>query len=131
MAETYAWPEGTIYIWTGTAGSALVAYAENVRATFTRGWENYQTLTGTHGDRLTGQRVDVTIGALHHPDNSALRALFDAATAVHMHLRESSHLGSAGHFLYSGRIDVLSKAGQQGGLFSVQLDYHSNVWSAY
>jgi len=131
MTETFAWPEGAIYIWTGTAGSALVAYAENIQATFARGWENYQTLTGTYGDRFTGQRVDVSIGALHHPDNAALRTLFDAQTAVHLHLRESSILGSAGHFLYSGRIDALSKAGANGGLFTVRLDYHSNVWSAY
>ena len=131
MAETYAWPEGKIYLWTGTAGSAIVAFAENVQATFTRGWDNYQTLTGTYGDRLTGRRVDLSIGALHHPDNSALRILFNAETAVHMHLYESSNQGSAGHYLWSGRIDTLSKAGQANGLFSVSLTYHCNVESAY
>lgn len=132
--EAFTYSESYAWLWTGSttaSASALIAFAESTRGTFQKGFQNYQTLTGTYGDRLTGQRADVNIGALHHLDNAALRAMFDAGTAVHMHIFESSIGYSAGHFLWSGRIDTLDKAGQRGGIFTVQLSYHCNSWSAY
>jgi len=54
MAEVWAWPEASVYLYTGTAtASALVAYAQNTRVSLVRGWDNYRTLTGLYQDALT------------------------------------------------------------------------------
>jgi len=134
MAETYGWPEGTVYLWTGSAtSSAVVAYAQNVRATLQRGWDNYQTLDGLWHDRHTGQRADVQIGALLTRDNSALNAMFEAtAVLVHMHLIYDHNAGgSAGRFLYSGKIDALTDGGGDKQSTTMELAYHCNLWTAY
>ena len=134
MAETYAWLEGTVYIWTGTGtASAVVAYAQSVRATLVRGWENYQTLDGAWHNRHTGQRADVQIGALLTRDNSALNAMFDATGAlVHVHMiYDHSAGGSAGRILYSGQIDTLSDNGSDGQSVNLEMAYHCNSWTAY
>lgn len=134
MAETYVWPEGTLYVWTGTAtASAAIAYAQNVRATTVRGWENYQTLDGVWHNRHTGQRCDVSIGALLTRDNSALNAMFDqTAQLVHMHMIYShSAGGSAGRLLWSGQIDSLGDNGAENQSTTVEMTYHCNAWSAY
>jgi hypothetical protein len=133
MAETFAWPEGSCHFWTGTAtASAVLAYAQQTNVMLVRGWYNTQTLDGTYHDKLTGQRANVTIGALWTPDQSALVRLYESATAVHVHFRHAlSGGGSAGHVLYSGRIDNLQLAGQDGGLYQMMMMYHANSWSAY
>ena len=134
MGETFSWPEGAIYAWTGSAtSSALLLYAEEIQGAFQRGWENYQTLDGVYHDRHTGQRVDVRVGTLYCRDNSALRAFFDTtAVTVHLHLKHSNSLSeSAGYFLYTGVIDALTLDGRKDDLFRYAMSYHSNVWSAY
>ena len=134
MAETYAWPEGTIYIWTASAtASAVVGYAQSVRATLVRGWENYQTLDGGWHNRHTGQRADVQIGALLTRDNSALNAMLDATgVLVHLHLLyDHSAGGSAGRYLWSGQIDTMSDNGSEGQSTTMEMAYHCNIWSAY
>jgi len=131
--EVYAWPEGTIYLYTGTAtASALVAYAQNLRASIGRGWDNYRTLTGLYQDALTGLRADVQIGTFYTTDNVTLTRMFESATAVHMHLKHgSTTIGTAGVFLYSGRLDNIEIAGSDGELFRYAVNYHANAWSAY
>ena len=133
MAEVWAWPEASVYLYTGTAtASALVAYAQNTRVSLVRGWDNYRTLTGLYQDALTGLRADVQIGALYTLDNTALTRFFESATAVHIHFRlANTPVGSAGHFLYSGRLDSLEIAGSDGELFRYAVNYHANAWSAY
>jgi hypothetical protein len=132
MAETFVWPEGAIYLWTGTAtASAIPAYAEYVQGTFMRGWENYATLDGVWHNVQTGQRADITLGTLYTMDNEVIRAMEGTATAVHMELRQSSINGTAGYVLYSGRIDMMALAGREGDTFKFSLSYHANEWSAY
>src|SRR3990172_4707973 len=125
MAEVWAWPEASVYLYTGTAtASALVAYAQNTRVSLVRGWDNYRTLTGLYQDALTGLRADAQIGAL---DTVTLTRMFESATAVHAHFRHAnSNVGSAGHFLYSGRLDTLEFAGSDGELFRYAVNYHAN-----
>ena len=134
MAETYVWPEGTIYLWTGSAtSSAVVAYAMNVRATVMRGWDNYQTLDGAWHNRHTGLRADVSIGALLTRDNSALNAMFDTTAApVHLHLMwDHGAGGSAGRIFYSGQLDTLNDNGSDGQSTMMDMMYHANAWTAY
>jgi hypothetical protein len=130
MAEVFVWREASAYWWTGTAtASAQLAYAENVRVALTRGWDNFQRLAGTWGNNQTGTRADVQIGTLYHVSN--LQALFDSATAVHWHFMHLHALGSAGIYLYSGRIDTLELVGDQAQPFRHNLTYHANNWSGY
>ena len=131
MAEVYMWGEVGLWAYTGTAtSSALVGYAEDVMLTLQWGYDNFQTLTGTWQDTLTGQRADLTVGTFWIPSNSALRHM--TGTAVHLHLRASAGVnGTAGFHLYSGRIDLLTYQGRQNELFRERMAYHCNVWSAY
>ena len=131
MGETFAWPEGTIYLWTGSAtASAIPAYAQNVQGTFVQGWDNFATCDGNWHDVLTGVRADVTIGALYTVDN-AVKAMVASQTAIHMHIRHTALGASAGYLLYSGRADVVTLAGREGEVFQWSMSYHANVWSAY
>lgn len=132
MSESFAWPEGAIYLWTGTAtASAIPTYAQSIQGSFERGWDNFATLSGGWRNTLTGERADVTIGTLYTVDNAALRA-FDAAKAdVHMHIRHDVQGASAGYLLYSGRIDRMSLGGRDDDIYQFTVDYHANVWSAY
>lgn len=133
MSESFAWPEGAAWLWTGSASaSALVAYATETRAALDHGWESYRTLDGNWHTRHTGQRAEVQIGALYCRDNTALQALFEAQTAVHIHLRHLNALNeSAGRILWSGVIDHLEEIGREGDLYRLALRYHCHAWSGY
>jgi hypothetical protein len=133
MSESFAWPEGTVWLWTGSgSASALVAYATETRITVAHGWDSYRTLDGAWHTHHTGQRADVQIGALYSRDNAAWQALFDAQTAVHLHFRHANALGeTAGRFLWSGVIDHLEEIGQEGDLYRLALRGHAHAWSAY
>lgn len=132
MPEVIAWPEGKVWIWTGTAGSALLAFAQNSRAFLVRGYDNYSTLDGVYHNVETGRRADVQIESLLTTNATALQVLFDAATATHVHMAHAiTGGGSAGHRFWTGRIDYLVYQGQVGDLYKYQVAYHSNVWSAY
>jgi hypothetical protein len=134
MGEAYAWPEGTIYLWTGTASAAAVAgLAINIRADFDYGVDNYRTLDGVYRNLHTGQRADVQIGGLYTPELSALQAMEAAKTAIHLHLKlyNSAHVGSAGFVLYTGAIDRFGLNGAEGGLFQTTISFHANVWTGY
>ena len=134
MAESYVWGEGTIYVWTGSAtATAVIAYAQNVRATMVRGWENYQTLDGAWHNRHTGQRADVQIGALLTRDNSALNVIADTTAAlVHIHLLYNhSAGGSAGRILWSGQFDSFGDNGSEGQSVLSDVSFHCNSWTAY
>src|SRR5574343_10019 len=131
MAATFAWPEGRIYLWTGTAtASALVAYAERVYGTLAYGVDNFRTLYGTYHNLLTGQRADVYIGALYTKDMLTLQRMADAQTGVHAHLNHSGYQGSAGYFLYSGAINSVGVVGREGDIIRVTFSYQANAWSA-
>jgi hypothetical protein len=130
-SETFSFPEGTLWLWTATAtASAQVMYAQNSRAALTHGWVNMPTMDGSYYDHLTGQRADVSIGALYSPDLTIQR-MFNSATAIHMRMNHSSIMGSAGYYFYSGRIDNLELAGSDGSVFKFNMTYHANKWSAY
>lgn len=133
MTEAFAWPEGNIYIYTGNATpstSAVFAHAQNMRAPFEVGWDNRANASGTYYDHKTGQRVNVSIGAIYTV-NSTLAKIFASATAVHMKFIHSNLAGSGGFFLYSGRIDSLQYAGSDKTPYTYTLQAHFNAWSAY
>jgi hypothetical protein len=132
MAETFAWPEGSVYLWTGaTTASAVVAYAEHVYGTLLYGIDNFRTLDGTYHNLWTGQRADVYVGAFYTTDAQQLQVIADAQTAIHAHLKHSGLAGSAGLFLYSGAIDSVQLQGAAGDVYRFSLQFHANNWSAY
>lgn len=131
MPEAYVWPEGQIYIWTGTAtASAVVSFAENSNLQVAYGWDNRPNLSGTYRDHLTGKRADLSIAALYTIDGTIQR-MADSATAVHIKLIHNTINGSAGFFLYSGRLDNIAYQGDNAAPYKYALQYHANVWSGF
>lgn len=131
MPEVYSWREGQVYIYTGNgATSAVVAFAQETRIGTTRGWVNQAHLDRTYSDHLTGQRADVSIGALYTFDNT-IQKIDTSATAIHMKFWHSSVNGTAGMFLYSGRIDNMEFIGTEASPYLWRLQAHFNLWSAY
>lgn len=132
MSESFSWPEGTVYIYTGSAtASAIIAYAENTQVNLTRGWDNRASLSGLYRDHLTGQMAQVSVGVLTTLDWTVFR-MFESATATHFHFRHTGiGSASAGLFLFSGRLDSMAFQGNNGNLFKFTLSYHCNAWSGY
>lgn len=129
--EAFGWPEGQVYLWTGTAtASAVVALAQNTQGVFQRGWETHQSIDGVYGQHLTGQRADVSIGAVYTYD-ATIKRMVDAATAIHLKLYHSSINGSAGLILYSGVVDAFGLNGSENNPYVYTLQYHCHIWSAY
>ena len=131
MAEAYVWPEGQIAIYTGNgAASAVVAYAQQSQASRAWGWNNTETVGGVYADHLTGKRVTVSVQAMHTFDGTIAK-IAESATAVHMKFIHNTVNGSAGVFLYSGRIDALDYAGSEGSPYTWTMQAHFNLWSAF
>jgi len=130
-AEQYAWPEGTLLVWTGTSNPHTASYVDSVAMQVMRGWINIgPSFGGLYTDVLTGWRVDVTIGAAYTYDKT-LQRMFESATAMHLHFYHSSVNGSAGVKCWSGRVSNWTVNGQEGGVYTVGLTYQANAWSAY
>lgn len=130
-AEQYSWPEGRLLLWTGASQPYTATYVDNVSVRTTRGWLNAgPTFGGSYTDVLTGRRADVTVGAAYTYDK-VMQRMFESATAIHLEIYHSSVNGTAGVKLWSGRVDEWSVVGQEGGLYTISLAYHANVWSAY
>lgn len=133
MPESFAWPEGVVFIYTGNATpstSAVIAYAQNTRIPLNMGWDNRAAASGNYYDHKTGQRADVSIGAIHTVDNT-ISKIFASATAVHMKFINQNAVGSGGYFLYSGRIDSLQFQGADKMPFSYAINMHFNAWSGF
>ena len=133
MAEAFSWMDGLLYIYTGAAApstSALIAYAQNSRGNFAYGWDNRAAANGTYRDHKTGQRVDLFINAIYTNDTTITK-ITESATAVHFKLMQSHAIGSAGYFLYSGRIDAIQYQGSDKNPFVYSLNAHFNAWSAF
>lgn len=130
-AEVYAWPEGELLVWTGSASPVAVARVNNARHREQMGWLNSgPTVGGVYTDHLTGMRADVNIDAGFTYDMTLPR-IMEAATAVHMEFRYAGVNGSAGYKFWSGRIDAHEVYGGQNSLINFTLAYHANIWSAY
>lgn len=131
MPEAYAWPDGQAALHTGAgATSAVVGYAQQTQVTLTWGWLNHGTLGTAYYDHLTGQRAEVTIAALYTFDKT-VKLMAQSATAVHLKLIHSGVNGSAGFWLWSGRIDSMDFAGSQDNPYTWSLRAHFNQWSAF
>lgn len=131
MAEVFSWVEGQVYIWTGNSTvSAVNAYIQNTNCVEQYGWNNRRLVTGTYQDVLTGYRADVQIGAMFTPDATIQK--FARATALtHMHFRHSSLAGTAGYFLWSGRIDRIEHIGSEATPYVFNVAFHSNIVTGY
>ena len=130
-AEVFAWPEGEVLLWTGSATPYAVGYANGVAVQVTEGWRNRgPSLGGTYNDFLTGRIAYVNVRAGYTYD-ADLIGIMQAGTAVHCEVRHSGINGTAGVVLHSGRLSNLTINGQAGGLFTYSLNYYANHWSAY
>lgn len=130
-AESYAWPEGTLLVWTGTSSPFTAGYVSDSTLQLVYGWQNVgPSIGGTYTDHLTGQYATLSFAGSYSYDPT-LERIHQSATAVHFELLHNGVNGSAGYKLFSGRIDSLSIRGQEGGLFSFSLACHANAWSAY
>ena len=83
MAESFAWGDGNVYIYTGNATpstSAVLAYAQDTKLPINRGWDNRAAANGTYYNHLTGQRADVSIAAVYTVD-ATIAKIHESATA--------------------------------------------------
>lgn len=131
--EAYVFPEGSVSLWTGSAApaaSAVVGFAQNTQVNLAYGWDSHESIDGVYTDHLTGQRADVSVAAIYTFDATIARIAL-SATAVHMKFQHNTINGSAGYFLYSGRIDSHAYAGYEGAPFVYTLTYHAFLWSGY
>jgi hypothetical protein len=55
----------------------------------------------------------------------------ESATAIHFKFIHSGVNGTAGMFLYSGRVDNLSIQGAEGQIYTYSMRAHFNNWSAF
>lgn len=131
-AEAYSWIEGQLYISTGVAfvTSARIAYAEMSNLSLQWGWHNSVAASGNYSDHLTGQRANFSFGAVYTYDKTAI-FIAEAEPAVHFKIHQNTINGSAGYYLYSGRIDSLAYAGQEKGVYKYTMNVHCNNWSGY
>lgn len=131
MSEIFTWMEGQAFLWSGNSTvSALTAYIQNTTLNAQFGWLNRRLVTGTYQDLLTGQRFDLQVGGMYMPDATIQKFALQTAL-VHVHLRHSSLGGTAGTFLWSGRIDSLQVVGSEANPYVFTLGYHSNLISGY
>lgn len=133
MPESFAWPEGVIAVYTGAASpstSALIAYAKDTNASFSWGYDNRANASGVYLNHITGYRVDVTFNAVYTVDTTIAK-MSQSATAVHIKVLHTNAIGSAGYFLYSGRIAALRLMGNERDSYRYQLSYFANTWSAF
>lgn len=129
--EAFSWREGTCYFWTATAtASAVPAYIQNTKLAFSKGFTNRVQGDGSYWDHLTGQRVDVSIGAMFAPNDTVAR-WFDSGVMINARFNHSGVNGSAGFSLWSGRIDRADYDGTEKTPYRYSVSMHFNVWSAY
>ena len=130
-AEAISWREGNIWVWTGSASaSAEVAYAVNMNLTPAIGFANRQTMGGKYSNHETGRIVQYQIG-LVASQHWTLFKMFSSGAMAHLHFAQSSVNGSAGIYLYSGRINSMPLIGQQGATMQWQMAGYANEWSSY
>lgn len=134
MPESFVWREAQIAIWTGSAApvaaSAVIAYAENMQALMSYGWDEHESIDGVYARHLTGQSVDLSIQALYTYDATIAR-MVQSATAMHVHLYQSGVNGSAGYQFYSGHVVGFALAGDRSNPHIYTLSYRANCMSAY
>lgn len=130
-AENYAWPEGELLLWTGSASTITVARVQQSRHQVLWGWMNAgPSMSGVYTTHLTGKRADVSLSVGYTYDAELVRVA-QAATATHLEFRYSSINGSAGWKFHSGQIAAFTVQGGEGQPFIFSLNYFSNEWSAY
>lgn len=130
--EGYAWPEGSLHLWTGshTASGNPVAYVQSVQFTPAYRWEWMPTLSGNYLPHLAGKQATLQFGVLYSVDRR-LQTLFEAQTAVHIKFTHQHYSGSAGYVGWSARLDSLTLAGSEAGLFTQRLAGECYAWSAF
>jgi len=130
MAESFAFSEGALSVWTGVAPAVEIALVRNTNVSLSRGIINQQSINGNYFNTVTGQRADVSMNIAFTPDITLFQ-LFNQASGVHIHIAHSHAMGSAGLYLYSGAFDFYGVNGNEANIFTSPLLYHANEWSAY
>ena len=133
--ETYAFPDGKLYLYasaSGTASGSGVGYVENARLTFTYGWGEWGTLNAVKLRVLTGRRAELSIDTVY-ADLTFFR-LVQASAAVNAKfegLTTGVGTRSAQFILYSGVIDSFSVVQARRDLFKASYGMHAEQWSAF
>lgn len=132
MSEVFAWPEGALYIWSGSANAsgASVAYVNNASIAMQYQWGNEALLDGSYRNHLQGKRGNINV-TFAYTMNDAIVTLAEATATVHFKLQHDGVNGSAGFIAYSGKIDSLNVQGSENGTYAVSMAAHCNLWSAY
>lgn len=126
MAEVYAWPEATLYLWSGNATATAMIFAEDVRLTIDWRWEKRQTfataggIAGRTRFTLAEKNVGLSLGQAWASQEVVL--FLQSATAFNAALSGSSLIQTAGYKLCSAVCNQWSLAGAQGGIFGQRVE---------
>lgn len=132
MSEVYVWPEGQVWLWTGshTASGAPLAYATECSVQAAYPFQSEASLAGTYRPHRAGQRAEVTLGTLYAHD-ARVKTLFQATAATHCKVMQSGVAGSGGWLATSGRIVSLSEQGSEGRPFTYRVQYVAHEWTGW
>lgn len=120
--EVYAWPEATLYVWTGN-GSATLAFAERLQLQVNRGLQKYLFLTtGTpYAGRTqyveTNREVTLTIGALYAGQNLFGMLMSGANISASLNFQSSADGATATFVLWSAQMPEFSLEGGEGDVW--------------
>lgn len=133
MSELFSWPEGDLYVYTGshTASGSPIAYVTNINVNASRAWQTDPAVDGTYHGHIVARRVDYSfqVGWLF---GETLAILHAAETALHVKLQANMPtIGSAGLLVYSGYMPDLSWNGNEGGVFNHGVNGFGHAWSAF
>ena len=133
MNEVFAWPEGDLYLYTGshTASGSVIAYVRNINVGINVAWQSDPAVDGTYRAHYTDQRADYSF-SVDWAYGETLYTLFNAQTAVHLKMQANmATIGSAGLFIYSGVMPSFNYAGADLGVFNQTVNGFGHSWSAF
>src|SRR3990167_7169483 len=129
--EVYSFAEGRLYLYASASGNTSgsgIGFAENASLKFAFGWQDHAGANNQYVRALTGQRADLTIGALFRlaQATAAINAKFEGLISAGAALQKS-----AVWVLYSGVVDEAAISQSDGRLFGGAFSCHFNQWSAF
>lgn len=133
--EVFSFAEGRVWLYasaSGTTSGSGIGFARDTTVRFSYGYRNERGLQFRYLDIRTGQRAEMTVGALYA--DRTLVALIHASAPVNVRFQAiTTGVGvKSGEFaLYSGAVDSFQLQETEGGLWRASYGMHANSFSAF
>lgn len=133
--EAFSFAEGRIWLYasaSGTTSGSGIGFARDTTLRFAYGYRNERGLKLNYFDIRTGQRAELSIGALYA--DRTLVALIHASAPVNVRfvgIVTGVGVKSAEFALYSGAVDSFSLLETEGQVWKATYGMHANSFSAF